>query len=331
MAERIVHISSNSVFLRFFQKEFPPNLVSLGLEYLGYVTKPDNPLKAVPKRQMEDQVFGDHGQSLDALNSHWTRIHYHLFSADLHRCLESDGRRNVLVDVNDESPEMSPLSRGLFYKPEFRGVSPWHWSGPTRRPFYLQPLGPNNLLYKIVLSGDWSKESLSKYQVIFLADLEAMSDELCHALDEFEKNGGTVVATGRSRVYDEFGRKRPDMVDKRPETTPEEDYREKLGSDIIQKIRQASDPQYVEVDGEPWVVVNLVRKTNGSAYILHVINYEPGSCCQVNIRLNIPNRTFDKATLFSPDQSPSKKSVPISDGVSITLDRINVYSIIRLV
>ena len=196
---------------------------------------------------------------------------------------------------------------------------------PRRKPRYLQPLGLNNLLYDVLVPGRVTPEVLNRYRVILLPDLEAASDRLCADLADFEQRGGVVIATGTSMAYDEFGRPRPDMPNPGPDGGPEQE----IGEDVVRRIRQAAGPQPVEVDGDSGVVANLVRKTDGSAHVLHVVNYGPSPSRGIHIKLNIPNAQYTEATSYSPDD-PSVTNPGLSVGAPLTLETVDVYALIRL-
>jgi hypothetical protein len=198
---------------------------------------------------------------------------------------------------------------------------------PRRRPHYLQPLALSNLLYEVIVLDKWSGADLDKYEVILLPDLEAVSDELLVALQAFAAKQGTVIATGMSGSYDEFGRRRASRLSRSGGRVENES---RLERELVERTRQASNPQCVEVDGPPLVVVNLVRKTDDSAYVLHAINYSGSPAGPVKVRIRVPNRALTHAMLFSPDESAEGKRLPLADGTSVSLDKVDVYSAVLL-
>ena len=54
-------------------------------------------------------------------------------------------------------------------------------------------------------------ERLLAYRVLFLANEEALSDEQLATITRFVRNGGGLVATGRTSLHDELGRQRRDL------------------------------------------------------------------------------------------------------------------------
>jgi len=227
--------------------------------------------------------------------------------------------------------EINHRPYNLFYRDHrelFTDVEPMAKVGvitewPKRSPHYLQPLGMHNILYEVIAASKWTRDVLGRYEVILLPDLEGVGSELCDALAAFEADGGTVIATGKSMLYDEFGRRRRCGRQAKPETITASS---RLRPEIIERTRRASNPQYVEVCGPPHVVVNLVRKRDDSGDILHVINYGRPGCGPVNIKVNIPGRAAAEATVFTPDGQPPATNVPAPS--SLTLDRLDVYSIV---
>jgi len=193
----------------------------------------------------------------------------------------------------------------------------------------LNPLGFENILYDVIVYDKWSKEQLGKYEVILLPNLEMVSDELLAALREFEENGGTLITTGRSMAHDGYGRKR----DNPPEVTCEEfDYEQPIGPEVIGRIRKASNPQLVAVDAPPHVVVSLARRTDGSAYVLHVLNYdnrEPTGPVKVTVK--VPDRAFKTATLVSPDEGVESGATQRLDaGQLVAIDKLDTYALVLL-
>jgi len=199
----------------------------------------------------------------------------------------------------------------------------WEW--PKRRGLYLQPLGQKSILYKVIIKDKCSEQDLNKYKVVLVPDLEGVSDELIVALNAYEAGGGTVIRTGKSLCYDEFGRRREGVE---PVGDPAYDPYERIPDELVQQILEATNPQYIEVDAGPGIVANLVRKTDGSSYIVHVVNYSGTEVGPVTIRLNIPGKTFSEAMLYSPDDAPQGAPLSLSNGSAVVLEKTNVYSVV---
>ena len=104
----------------------------------------------------------------------------------------------------------------------------------------------------------------------------------------------------------------------------------RIADETLARIRSASDPQPIEVDGPPAVAANLVRKEDGSAHIVHLLNYGDAPTGPVSVRVNVGSR-FTTATAFSPDGPASTRELTPTGGVSFSLGELDVYSVVRLV
>jgi hypothetical protein len=58
---------------------------------------------------------------------------------------------------------------------------------------------------------DQGLRDLSRFKVVILADQESLSDNAVALLREYVKNGGALLATGRSSLYNDWRRRRPDF------------------------------------------------------------------------------------------------------------------------
>ncbi len=59
---------------------------------------------------------------------------------------------------------------------------------------------------------DMSAESLGRYTLVILPNVALLSDAQCHALEQFVANGGSLLATFETGLYDETGKPRPDFA-----------------------------------------------------------------------------------------------------------------------
>lgn len=66
----------------------------------------------------------------------------------------------------------------------------------------------------IALINDWdvTLETLQQYQVVFLPNAAALSEDQCHALREYVSQGGGLIATTETSLCDELGRARDDFA-----------------------------------------------------------------------------------------------------------------------
>ena len=127
--------------------------------------------------------------------------------------------------------EMAPVSAAV------RARSPWamdgeplryaaiHLSLPTRLYYaddqpadYLHDfngafmaLADGHILTDIALGRDLTTENLSKYRVLVLANAACLSDAQIAAVTQFVEQGGGLVATHATSLYDELGNRRADF------------------------------------------------------------------------------------------------------------------------
>jgi hypothetical protein len=66
----------------------------------------------------------------------------------------------------------------------------------------------NHIPHDFILDDQVSKERLQKYKLIFLPDVKCMSDKEIEVLKEYVRNGGNLIATYATSLYDEKGNER---------------------------------------------------------------------------------------------------------------------------
>ncbi len=91
----------------------------------------------------------------------------------------------------------------------------WKYGGEQREDLCESPL---NGFYQLLLeeripfdmfdAERLGRDSLSQYKTVILPNIAVLSDEQCQVLIDYVKNGGGLVATFESSLYDEKGRKR---------------------------------------------------------------------------------------------------------------------------
>jgi hypothetical protein len=69
-----------------------------------------------------------------------------------------------------------------------------------------------HLALDLVNDWDLTPESLARYRVLVLANAAALSEAQARAVREYVKNGGGLVATCDTSLFDELGRRRPDFA-----------------------------------------------------------------------------------------------------------------------
>lgn len=73
-----------------------------------------------------------------------------------------------------------------------------------------QTLIQHKVPFEYVFDGNLG--NLSKYRAVILADQESLSDRAVEQLREYVRNGGGLVATGRTSLYNDWRRMRPDYA-----------------------------------------------------------------------------------------------------------------------
>lgn len=68
----------------------------------------------------------------------------------------------------------------------------------------------NHIPHDFILDNLVSKESLQKYKVVFLPNVRCMSDREVELLKDYVRNGGNLIATYVTSLYDANGKQRPD-------------------------------------------------------------------------------------------------------------------------
>jgi len=70
----------------------------------------------------------------------------------------------------------------------------------------------NHIPHDFILDDLLSKERLQKYKVVFLPNVRCMSDKEAELLKEYVQNGGNVIATYATSLYDADGKERKDYA-----------------------------------------------------------------------------------------------------------------------
>jgi len=73
---------------------------------------------------------------------------------------------------------------------------------------YYQALVEARIPFEMVDDRLMTPDRLAPFRVLVLADVAAMSDKQCQQIRDFVANGGRIVATGETSLYDETGKRR---------------------------------------------------------------------------------------------------------------------------
>lgn len=77
---------------------------------------------------------------------------------------------------------------------------------------WCQVLIRGHALWDIVQDFQLTEDNLSRFQTLVLPDVGCLSDAACETIRGFVANGGRVIATGETSLFDENGRQRPDFA-----------------------------------------------------------------------------------------------------------------------
>lgn len=197
---------------------------------------------------------------------------------------------------------------------------------PRRHFRYLDDLGRGNILYHVLLPGQVTAEKLSAYAAVLVADLEAMTEALRTALNEYERSGGIVLLSGASGCFDACAYPHPDAPSgEREEVVPDT----KLDSNILGRIKAVAAPQVLEVKAPDGVVANLFSKADNSGYVLHMINYLEEKATDISLRVCVNGQPCQDACLYSPDMGDYSVSLEANSDGWLLIPELEIYSILK--
>lgn len=70
----------------------------------------------------------------------------------------------------------------------------------------------NHIPHDFILDDQLSREKLQKYKLVFLPNVRCMSDKEVEILKDYVRNGGNLIATYATSLYDADGKERPDYA-----------------------------------------------------------------------------------------------------------------------
>ena len=73
-------------------------------------------------------------------------------------------------------------------------------------------LNRSHILFDFILDEQLNYEMLSKYRVLFLSTSTCLSEKQCVEIRKYVKEGGTLIATHETSLFDELGRKRDNFA-----------------------------------------------------------------------------------------------------------------------
>jgi hypothetical protein len=91
------------------------------------------------------------------------------------------------------------------------GSKPWQQRNGDHGTGMYHALVENRIPFEMVNSRLLSKEHLKDFRILVLPNISTLSDEQCDQIKMFVENGGSVVATFETSLYDEKGNQRKDF------------------------------------------------------------------------------------------------------------------------
>jgi hypothetical protein len=108
----------------------------------------------------------------------------------------------------------SPIARiGLVFSEQYPnyGNKPWQQRNSDHGTGMYHALLENRILFEMVNSRLLSRERLKSFKVLILPNISTLSDEQCDQIKLFVEDGGSVIATFETSLYDEKGNQRKDF------------------------------------------------------------------------------------------------------------------------
>ena len=91
------------------------------------------------------------------------------------------------------------------------GGKPWQQKSPDHLDGMYHALVESHLPFDMVNDRLLEPENLNRFKLLILPNIAALSDKQCRQLTQFVENGGSLVATFETSLYDENGKQRPDF------------------------------------------------------------------------------------------------------------------------
>jgi hypothetical protein len=109
---------------------------------------------------------------------------------------------------------IAPIARvGLVFSEQYPnyGNKPWQQRNGDHSAGMYHTLLENRIPFEMVNSRLMNKEHLKSFRVLVLPNISTLSDEQCDQLKKFIEDGGSIVATFETSLYDEKGNQRKDF------------------------------------------------------------------------------------------------------------------------
>ncbi|GAB3974638.1 family 10 glycosylhydrolase [Spirosoma terrae] len=109
----------------------------------------------------------------------------------------------------------APMARvGIMYSEQTDrnyGGKPWQQKSGDHLDGMYHTLVENRIPFDMVNDRLLTPDDLKRFKVLILPNIAALSDAQCQQIQTYVENGGSIVATFETSLYDEEGRQRPDF------------------------------------------------------------------------------------------------------------------------
>jgi hypothetical protein len=215
----------------------------------------------------------------------------------------------------------------------------------------IQGRVPFGLLY------DRHLQDLGDYEVLLLADQDALSDEQLERIRQFVAKGGGLVATGNTGLLTEWRTRRsqPALADlygkgkvvhvaqiDAATSRPAAQMNYSIGNTLwklprnadalLEAVKRAAGGRLsLEVEAPPWVTAELADQRETGTRLLHLVNFkyrEPLRDIPVKVRLPKGAR-FRHAVVETPDGRSQELQVTVeNDTASFRVPELKVYDLV---
>ena len=234
------------------------------------------------------------------------------FGASADRCLEGytlTGLANSAPDVMASWTAVGEANgflddhRGLYTDTQSAAVIGLLAYGPTWEPEFADALTRLSLPYDILEIRALDRIELSRYRLLVLAGAPAPDRRMLEGFPRFRAAGGRVaVLTDHPRAFADLA----DVI--WPAARLAEAAADSAGARrLAEELLRMAGPPRVEVSGGH-VLANLRKKTDGSSWLLHLLNYDADPAKEVGVVLSLGAETCvsGEPALFSPDRTEAR-------------------------
>jgi len=151
----------------------------------------------------------------------------------------------------------------------------------------LNILSANRFLFDVILNGQGKKSELNPYWALLALDTKYIDDQTFSAVSDYVNEGGTLITTRNSFLFDQFYRERYNVIrnrllgDRAPIGSAHEEgegmvicYPEMPNLEqLVLELENIIGRQVVEIDAPDCVLYNVVWQKTQNHLVLHLVNY----------------------------------------------------------